>query len=367
MVWSSAASSSASITPAVARTLMRVVSSPCGMGFSLLNAQRLDETQAQMTKLNQLGVLEPVGQGRLDPRSLPPERVHAVSALVGDLRIDGAPVLRIGDAPHQAVALQIIDEAGHRSRGDVEHLRELTHGQPPAWLMVKAHEDLEAALAEAEPVRPALHARVELLSQDADGGQRLRSGLDLSALPLQYLADPRIEQEALGVGLELGGVEFWVGSELTHIYVAHYYIAQETGQAAVCDESVTYDPDLARTATNLDLVAIRGVGVIRCLQPDGTAHGPQVLRVELEFAGAAADLEARRNPGGPAECQVTRPTRDTDNRAAPGARQPQLDLIDATPHLDRRQLEGAQIAVPMGDPAPDLDRPTRRGAEPDVR
>src|SRR5437870_11233235 len=208
MVWSSAASSSASITPAVARTLMRVVSSPCGMGFSLLNAQRLDETQAQMTKVNQLGVLEPVGQGRLDPCGLMPERIHAVTALVRDLRVDGAPVRGIGDAPDQAVALQIIDEAGHRSRGDVEHLRELTHGEPSAWLVVKAHEDLEAALAEAEPVRPALHARVELLPQDADRGQGLRSGLDPSALPLQHLANPRVEQEALGVGLELRGIEF---------------------------------------------------------------------------------------------------------------------------------------------------------------
>src|SRR6266513_334629 len=150
MVWSSAASSSASITPAVARTLMRVVSSPCGMGFSLLNAQRLDETQTQMTKLNQLGVLEPVGQGRLDPCGLTPERIHAVTALVRDLRVDGAPVRGIGDAPDQAVALQ-------------------------------------------------------------------------------DLADPRIEEEALRVGLERWDVEFWMGSEVTHIYVTHYYIAQETG------------------------------------------------------------------------------------------------------------------------------------------
>src|SRR6266581_4190921 len=138
--------------------------------------------------------------------SITPERIHAVTALVRDLRVDGAPVRGIGDAPDQAVALQVVDEAGHRSRGDIQHLRELTHGEPPAWLMVKAHEHLEAALAEAEPIRPPLHAGVELLSQDADGGQRLRSGLDLSALPLQYLADPRIEQKALRVGLKLGGV-----------------------------------------------------------------------------------------------------------------------------------------------------------------
>src|SRR2546422_9546215 len=89
IVWSSAASSSASITPAVARTLMRGVSSPCGMGFSLLNAPPLGETQAQLTKLNQLGVLEPVGQGRLAPCGTPPERIHAVPVLSGDLLRDG--------------------------------------------------------------------------------------------------------------------------------------------------------------------------------------------------------------------------------------------------------------------------------------
>src|SRR6266550_3989338 len=353
MVWSSAASSSASMTPTVARTLMRVVSSACGMGFSLLHAQGLDEAQAQMAKLNQLGLLQPVGQSRLDPGGLPPERIHALAALLRDLRMDGAAVRLIGDAPDQSVALQVIDETCHRSRGDVQHLRELTHCESPAWLVVKAHEDLETALAQAEPIRPPLHAGVELLSQDADGGQRLRSGLDLSALPLQDLADPRIEEEALRVGLERWDVEFWMGSEVTHIYVTHYYIAQETGQAPVCDESVTYDPDLARTATNLDLVAVGGVGVIGCLQPHGTAHGPQVLRVELEFAGAAADLEARRNPGRPAQCQVTRPTRDPDDRAAGRARQPQVDLANTTSHLDPRQLDVAQIAVPMGDPTPD--------------
>src|SRR6266567_7377563 len=218
MVWSSAASSSASITPVVARTLMRVVSSACGMGFSLLGAQRLNEAQAQMAKLNQLGLLQAVGQGRLDPCGLPPECIHAVTALVRYLRIDRAPVRGIGDAPDQCGAFQVIDQAGHRPRGDVQHLRELTHCESPVWIVVQAYEDLEAALTQPESVRPALHGRVELLPQDADGRQRLRSGLDFSPLPLQHLADPGVEQEAIRVGLELSGVEIGLGSELAHIY-----------------------------------------------------------------------------------------------------------------------------------------------------
>src|SRR5712664_1705893 len=105
IVWSSAASRSASITPMVARTLIRVVNSACGMGFSLLGAHRLDEAQAEMAQLNQFGLFEAVGQGGLHPGGLPPELTDTVATLVGDLGIDRAPVRRIGDAPDQAVAL----------------------------------------------------------------------------------------------------------------------------------------------------------------------------------------------------------------------------------------------------------------------
>src|SRR2546423_1245071 len=232
MVWSSAASKSASITPMVARTLIRVVSSACGMGFSLLDGHRLDQAQTQMSQLNQFGLLEAMGQGGLDPGGLPPELVDTVAALVGDLGIHGAPVRRIGDAADQAVALEVVDEAGHGSRGDVQHLGELAHGESPVWLVMQTHENLETALTEAEPVRPALHAGVQLLSQDADGGQRLRARVDAPPLTAQDLTDPRVEEEAIRVGLELGVIVVGLESELTHIYVPHYYIPQET--AATC-------------------------------------------------------------------------------------------------------------------------------------
>ena len=154
-----------------------------------------------------------------------------VAALVRDLGMDRPPVRRIGDAPDQAVALQVVDEAGHGSRGDVQHLRELAHGELPVWLVVQSHEDLETALAEAEPVRPALHPGVQLLSQDADCGQCLRARVDAPPLAAQDLTDARVEKEAIRVGLELGVVVVSLKSELTHIYVPHYYIAQETAQS----------------------------------------------------------------------------------------------------------------------------------------
>src|SRR5438477_2517399 len=189
MVWSSAASKSASITPMVASTLIRVVSSACGMGFSLLGAHCLDKSQAEMTQLNQFRLLEAVGQGGLDAGGFPPELVDTVAALVGDLGMDRPPVRRIGDAPDQAVALQVVDEAGHGSRGDVQHLRELAHRELPVWLVVQSHEELETALTEAEPVRPALHPGVQLLSQDADCGQCLRARVDPPPPAAQDLTD----------------------------------------------------------------------------------------------------------------------------------------------------------------------------------
>src|ERR1700687_5464816 len=93
IVWSRAASKSASITPMVARTLMRVVSSACGMRFSLLDAHRLDETETQMAQLNQLRRFQALGQRDLDARGLPPQRLDALAALVGELGIDSAAIV----------------------------------------------------------------------------------------------------------------------------------------------------------------------------------------------------------------------------------------------------------------------------------
>src|SRR5438270_10797333 len=87
MVWSSAASKSASITPMVASTLIRVVSSACGMGFSLLGAHCLDKSQAEMTQLQQFRLLEAVVLGGLVAGGFPPVLVDTVGDLGGGLFI----------------------------------------------------------------------------------------------------------------------------------------------------------------------------------------------------------------------------------------------------------------------------------------
>src|ERR1700704_3167931 len=157
MVWSSAASKSASITPMVARALIRVVSSTCGMGLCLLSAHRLDETQTKMAQLNELRLLEAVGEPSLEGRGLTPERLDALAALLGYLGIDGAPIRRIVHAFDEAVALEVVNQPGHGSGRDIQHLRQLTHSETPVRLVLQADQDLEAALAEPEPVRPPLH------------------------------------------------------------------------------------------------------------------------------------------------------------------------------------------------------------------
>src|SRR5260370_11363059 len=157
MVWSSAASSSASITPMVARTLIRVVSSACGMGFSLLDAHRLDEAQTQMTQLNQLRVGQTPGQRHLRTCGLPPQRLDALAALIGELGVDRAPVDGVVDAFDQAVTLQVVDEARHRSRRDVEHLGELALGETPTRLALQTHQDLHSASAIADHSPPHLN------------------------------------------------------------------------------------------------------------------------------------------------------------------------------------------------------------------
>src|SRR2546426_6188376 len=227
MVWSSAASSSANITPIVARTLMRVVSSACGMSLSLLGAHRPDETQTQMAQLNQFRFLQARGEPILDGPGLAPERLDALAAFLGDLGVDRAPVGRIIHALHQAVALEVVDEARHGSGRDIEHLRQLAHRQTPFGLVLQAHQDLEATLAEAEPIGPTFHRDVHLLPQDADRGQRLGRGLNLSSTPPQHLPDSWIAEEAVLVGLELAAIVIGPKIEFTHIYLPHYYTPQQ--------------------------------------------------------------------------------------------------------------------------------------------
>src|SRR3984893_13829708 len=162
IVWSSAASKSASITPMVARTFIRVVSSACGMGVSLLDAHRLDEAQTQMAQLNQFGFVEAVRQRGLGAGGLPPQRIDARAALFGELGVDGAAVVGVVDTFDQAVALQVVNETGYCPRGDVQHLGKLAHGETAGGLVLQAHQDLEAALTEPELIRPTLHGRMQL-------------------------------------------------------------------------------------------------------------------------------------------------------------------------------------------------------------
>src|SRR5437667_6516131 len=92
MVWSRAASSRASMTPTVARTLIRVDSSACGIVPSFGRAHGPDEAQAQMTELDQLRLAKAPGQLRLSAGGVSPERLHPLTALGGELGVHRAAV-----------------------------------------------------------------------------------------------------------------------------------------------------------------------------------------------------------------------------------------------------------------------------------
>src|SRR5437868_3074004 len=119
------------------------------------------------------------------------------------------------------------------------------HGQAAVRLVVQAYQDLEAPFAQAVVIRPALHQRVHLLTEDANSGERLRPRLDLSAAPRQDLSHPRIEEIAVGVGPELGGIQFGLNSEGPHIFVPHYPIPQQKTQTGGCGELVTLEGSAA--------------------------------------------------------------------------------------------------------------------------
>src|SRR5579864_1496592 len=255
MVWSSAASSRASITPMVANTLTRVLSSVCGIGFSLLNAHGFDETESQVPQLNQLGLGEVARQAGLPHGCLAPQRPHPLPALLGDFGIHRAPVVGVIDPLYQAVALQVVDQAGDRSGRDLQHVGEVTHGHPAVFPRLEADEDLKAPLAQPVLVSPALHGHVQLLAQNPHRRQRLTSGVDLPASPGQHLAQSRVVAAAGRVHGKVGGeAELEVRDSLlhlfcihlvcahlfwAHIYVAQYYTTQDRCTPGTGDELVT--------------------------------------------------------------------------------------------------------------------------------
>src|SRR5215471_11549267 len=140
-VWSSEASSRDMATPAVAmifcaRDRFRVSDKFLGPPFQFLyRAWQIvkdwmsfwqvhfihvrDELEAQVPHLGELlgrearqQALLPLGGARRHPG-------HPLMSGLGQAGQDGPAVGRVGDPDHEAVALQVVDEAGHVARADV--------------------------------------------------------------------------------------------------------------------------------------------------------------------------------------------------------------------------------------------------------
>src|SRR5919108_1599114 len=168
------------MTPAVANTLTRVDSS-AGMGGSLLRAHPLDEPQRNVSQLDELRLLEIPRQLFLAACRVAPDNFHSFTPELGELGVYRSAVFGIVDSTDQAVALEVVDQSGHGSRRDIEHLGELPHRRPAGRDVLKPDQDLEATLTEAVVVRPAFHLGMHLLAEHADGRQSLRAWVDLPA------------------------------------------------------------------------------------------------------------------------------------------------------------------------------------------
>src|SRR5437867_3976789 len=163
------------MTPAVARILRRVVSSACGMVVSFGRAHNSDEAQAQVTELDQLRLAKALRELCLATGGASPERLHPLTALGGELGVHRAAVVGNINSLDEAIALQVVDPAGHGP------------------------------------------------------------GVDLAPASRKYLPAVGAVQVAVGVRLEAGRIRIRFKSGVPHIYMPHYPITQQREQAGIIE------------------------------------------------------------------------------------------------------------------------------------
>ncbi len=131
-----------------------------------------------MTKLLELLGRESRRDLELPLQSLLPHPLQPLRARHRQSRIGQPAVGRIVDALHQAIALEMIDEAGDVARGNLQLVGQLPEGQLPFRCGLQRPKDVQAALAQAMLVGPAIH---EPMSQPGGNAQR-RHGLNRAHL-----------------------------------------------------------------------------------------------------------------------------------------------------------------------------------------
>lgn len=150
-----------------------------------------------MSKLGQLRIGEAVEKIALEADGLLPESVYPVASLVCELGKDTAAVGGIGNARHQAVALEVVDESRHVPRADVKPGGHQTE-RYALRLMPQHEEDPHARAAEAELIRPGVHRSVHHLGGESQRAECLERrhgvGCDVSRhlLPNLYVVQKAI-------------------------------------------------------------------------------------------------------------------------------------------------------------------------------
>src|SRR5262249_32493936 len=225
IVWSRDTSSRHSITPAVASMSSRrgsfwdrgraaVSTSDCTaflqivkswLVFWQLSFQFGNHSQAEVPQLSQLLIGEAVEKVALKPDGLLPYGVYPVASLVCELGKDGAAIGGIGNARHQAVTLEVVDEARDVPRADVKPGCHQTE-RHALRLMPQHEQDPHACAAEAELIRPGVHRSVHQLGGEHQRAECLERrhciGCDVSRhlLPNLYVVEKPI---LIGLNIEI--------------------------------------------------------------------------------------------------------------------------------------------------------------------
>lgn len=174
-----------------------------------------------MSKLGQFLIGEAVEKIPLEADGLLPNGVYPVASLVCEPGKDGAAIGGIGNARHQAVTLEVVDEAGDVPRADVKPGGHQTE-RYALRLMPQHEQDPHACAAEAELIRPGVHRSVHQPGGEGQGAEclerRHRIGCDVSRhlLPNLYVVEKSM---LIGLNIELLHREHLHYDRLQHIGV----------------------------------------------------------------------------------------------------------------------------------------------------
>ena len=177
----------------------------CWLAFWQISFQFCNYAQAEVAQQPEFLVTEAVEKIALEPDGLLPYGVDPVATRVCELCKDRAPITRIGYARHQAVALEVVDEAGDVPRAHVKPGGHQTKGHS-LRLMAQHEKNPQACAAETETLRPGVHRAVHQprgegqRAECLQRGHRVRCDVSRNLLPNLYVVEEPI---LIGINIEM--------------------------------------------------------------------------------------------------------------------------------------------------------------------